>query len=581
MAVAGLPIPVANHAEAVINMSLEVLESLKEFNEANKKLITGKEWNIRVGVHTGRVVAGVIGKRKYLYDLYGESVTIAVTMEAEGSPGRVHISESTYEQVKNKFICEEAKIVNYRKKPIKTYFVTGRKQLAVPNPHEVNEAPVEHQKARMPALALSIANPIWKQLNTEIEDLQNVKLARFTLAFPLPEVEKEFQRYYFAKNLITMRLACLILFAFIFVLELFDPALKDKTTDTGAIVIRVARYAFFAPACLFVFFASFLGAFEKLMQVALAVLVSLFYLVWIIGGFFESIHFAGVGFAHVATFFMLKIYFKYSVIIGVVYQIAFIVCAAVTDFVSLVSMLTVTVGVGVYGAVSNYIFERYLRQTLVNQKLLSMEQERLMIETKKSKELLNNLLPKKIAKSLKTNGQATIAERYSNVTVMFAHIVGLNRLQDELEIKELFKLVNQIFCKFDDITDFYKIEKIKTIGSSYMVASGLDQYDSREFLKQEVCKSIEAAIAMMDYLDAFNEEQRQLSQRDLTSTPIHLGIRIGIHIGPVVAGVIGKKKFVSYLHHTFFYFPSSALPGLLQRKLLGLMFLLFFVSLGL
>jgi class 3 adenylate cyclase len=242
---------------------------------------------------------------------------------------------------------------------------------------------------------------------------------------------------------------------------------------------------------------------------------------------------------------MLKIYFKYSVLIAALYQIVFIISAGVIGFLGLISMLTVTIGVGAYGAVANYLFERYLRQTLVNEKLLQMEKERLLIEREKSEELLNNLLPSNIAKSLKNNEHQTIAERYSNVTVMFAHIVGLNRLQDELEIKELFKLVNTIFCKFDDISDLYKIEKIKTIGSSYMVASGLDQFDSRELLKKEVCKSVEAAIAMMDYLEVFNEEQRQQSQRDLTSTPIHLNIRVGIHIGPVVAGVIGKKKFVS------------------------------------
>lgn len=114
MAVGGVPVPSPSHAEAVANMSLEVLEALKDFNEKNIKALGGKPWNIRIGLHTGSVVAGVIGKKKYLYDLYGESVTTATLMESSGSPGKIHVSQDTYEQLKNKFNFTEEKAVQLK-----------------------------------------------------------------------------------------------------------------------------------------------------------------------------------------------------------------------------------------------------------------------------------------------------------------------------------------------------------------------------------------------------------------------------------------------------------------------------------
>lgn len=78
-----------------------------------------------------------------------------------------------------------------------------------------------------------------------------------------------------------------------------------------------------------------------------------------------------------------------------------------------------------------------------------------------------NLLPFDIAQFLKENPDhnSVIATSYPNVTIMFVNVAGLSGLEEKMELKELFKLVNTIFCKFDDITELHKIEKIKTIGS--------------------------------------------------------------------------------------------------------------------
>lgn len=90
MAVAGLPLPVDDHAARAAHMAMEMLEALSHFNERNSC-----RFEIRIGINSGAVVAGVIGKRKFIYDLWGATVNTASRMESHGAPGRVHISDAT------------------------------------------------------------------------------------------------------------------------------------------------------------------------------------------------------------------------------------------------------------------------------------------------------------------------------------------------------------------------------------------------------------------------------------------------------------------------------------------------------
>jgi class 3 adenylate cyclase len=97
MIVGGLPVPRKDHAEAIIEMALDMQQAISQFN-----LETGFDCNIRIGINTGSVVAGVIGIKKFIYDLWGDTVNIASRMESHGIPGKIQITQSTYEQVKDK-----------------------------------------------------------------------------------------------------------------------------------------------------------------------------------------------------------------------------------------------------------------------------------------------------------------------------------------------------------------------------------------------------------------------------------------------------------------------------------------------
>ena len=149
-------------------------------------------------------------------------------------------------------------------------------------------------------------------------------------------------------------------------------------------------------------------------------------------------------------------------------------------------------------------------------------------EREKSDNLLLNILPYEVAQELKTHGRAT-ARQYDNVSVLFTDFKGFTQLASTVEPQHLVEQLNFYFKAFDDIMDECGLEKIKTIGDAYMAAAGVPVPDS-----MASTKAVKAALMMVDYM----REQR-FSHSDVAS----FQMRIGIHTGPIVAGVVGKKKF--------------------------------------
>ncbi|MDQ2099009.1 MAG: adenylate/guanylate cyclase domain-containing protein [Tychonema bourrellyi B0820] len=148
-------------------------------------------------------------------------------------------------------------------------------------------------------------------------------------------------------------------------------------------------------------------------------------------------------------------------------------------------------------------------------------------EQEKSEKLLLNILPKAIAERLKRN-ETTIAEYFPEVTVLFADLVGFTSFSTTMSPIELVELLNQIFSGFDLICERLGLEKIKTIGDAYMAVGGLPEprADHAEAIAQ-------MALDLQTEIARFNAKNNQ-----------SFSIRIGIHSGPVVAGVIGIKKFI-------------------------------------
>jgi adenylate cyclase len=145
----------------------------------------------------------------------------------------------------------------------------------------------------------------------------------------------------------------------------------------------------------------------------------------------------------------------------------------------------------------------------------------------KSETLLLNILPREIAAILK-NESRTIADHYDEASVLFADMVGFTALSAQLPPVEMVELLNEIFSYFDSLLDRYGVEKIRTIGDSYMVASGIPH--GRPDHAQALAHM---ALDMRDYISThtFRSGQR-------------VSFRIGINSGSMIAGVIGRRKFV-------------------------------------
>lgn len=152
--------------------------------------------------------------------------------------------------------------------------------------------------------------------------------------------------------------------------------------------------------------------------------------------------------------------------------------------------------------------------------------QQLSAEREKSERLLLNVLPAAIAERLK-QGEATIAESYADVTVLFADLVNFTQLSARTPAPKLVEMLNEVFSSFDRLAELHGLEKIKTIGDSYMAVGGLPI----------PCANHAERVARMAI-------DMQKAIRDVNaSRGTELAIRAGIHSGPVVAGIIGRQKF--------------------------------------
>ncbi|WP_239112679.1 adenylate/guanylate cyclase domain-containing protein [Halomicronema sp. CCY15110] len=122
MAVGGVPVADADHAGAVAEMALAMQTAIRQF-----KPVAGMPLQLRIGINTGTVVAGVIGIKKFSYDLWGDTVNVASRMESQGKPGKIQVTEATYERLRERFQFTPAQEIEIKGKgPMRTYYLIGR-----------------------------------------------------------------------------------------------------------------------------------------------------------------------------------------------------------------------------------------------------------------------------------------------------------------------------------------------------------------------------------------------------------------------------------------------------------------------
>jgi class 3 adenylate cyclase len=182
-------------------------------------------------------------------------------------------------------------------------------------------------------------------------------------------------------------------------------------------------------------------------------------------------------------------------------------------------LFAVSIGITIIALIILYVFfsnRRYSRK-------LAKEKER-------SEELLLNILPASVADELKENGSVK-TQFFDNVTIVFSDFVGFTKLAERVSPEDLVQEMDRCYRKFDEITRHHGLEKIKTIGDSYMCAGGLPELSEEHSLR-----AVKAGIEMAAFINELKMERKS------KGLPF-FEIRIGIHCGPVVAGVVGIHKF--------------------------------------
>jgi adenylate cyclase len=199
------------------------------------------------------------------------------------------------------------------------------------------------------------------------------------------------------------------------------------------------------------------------------------------------------------------------------------------------------------GAVSSIVF--VLLHYFVGQKELAYRL--LRIEQDRSESLLLNVLPREIADRLKS-GERVIADHHPSVSIMFADLVGFTPLTNLLSPTAMVELLNAIYSRFDSLIEKYGVEKIRTIGDNYMIASGLPR--PRADHAQAIAR---LALEMNAYIASLAPVEGR-----------RLFFRFGINSGPVIAGVIGHKKFAYDVWgdtaNTASRMESQGVPGKIQ-----------------
>uniref|UniRef100_A0A4W3HLD8 Adenylate cyclase type 4 n=1 Tax=Callorhinchus milii TaxID=7868 RepID=A0A4W3HLD8_CALMI len=488
--VSGLPISLPNHAKNCVKMGLDMCEAIKKVRDA-----TGVDINMRVGVHSGNVLCGVIGLQKWQYDVWSHDVTLANHMEAGGVPGRVHISSVTMEHLNGAYKVEEGN-GHIRDPYLKEHNIGTH---LVINP--------KHQRICSGLVSVSVSSKM----------RASVRMTRYLESWG---AAKPFAHLHHRDSM---------------------------TTENGKINTQ-----------------SFL---------------------WEKTGSFVQMAFIMRGFQCVA--FLLQ-YFLYSCILGLMscsvflrinYELKMVmmlVAVVVYNVILLQThtslfddyskMLYRTVQIkrpGVLkdlktmGSISLFIFfatllvlarqnEYYCRLDFLWKNKFKRECEEIETMENLNRVLLENVLPAHVAEHFLAQNwknEDLYHQSYECVCVMFASIPDFKEFYTESDVNkeglECLRLLNEIIADFDDLLSkpkFSGVEKIKTIGSTYMAATGLSAATVQEYSQPDrqythIGTMLEFGFALMAKLDVINRH----SFNDFK-------LRIGINHGPVIAGVIGAQK---------------------------------------
>ncbi|RLW01205.1 hypothetical protein DV515_00008262 [Chloebia gouldiae] len=643
--VSGLPVSLPVHARNCVKMGLDMCEAIKQVREA-----TGVDINMRVGIHSGNVLCGVIGLRKWQYDVWSHDVSLANRMESAGVPGRVHITEATLNHLGKAYEVEEGN--GHLRDPylesmnIKTYLVVDpRSKQCLSNNHlpktRVNDGLKMRASVRMtryleswgaarPFAHLShresvssdssgsqgrrrkeiplcstgrqrtsdrnssqkgrIEEDIYDEMMSTIEGLSSTTpwcgrsddFCGFSLIFAEPGLEKEYRTIPILK-LKSYFVCASFVFLCIFVIQML---IMPKTAEVGisfgvvAVIIALILFVCFAEKCLkccsdqWPLLRHLCAVSEKvetmpLLRLPLAVITIAALLI---------IAIFNLAFGNTTHSCIEETYYAYCCILG------FIACSVFLQMSFELKVLLLSIAVTVYLIIFNtlqhkdnygnstrffikeprimtnlYLVLFYITLVLLAKQIdyycrldclwknkFKKEHEQFETMENVNRLLLENVLPAHVAAYFigEKRNEDWYHQSYDCVCVMFASVPDFKVFYTECDVNkeglECLRLLNEIIADFDELLlkpKFSGVEKIKTIGSTYMAAAGLsvtpgqENNQDRERQHAHIGIMVEYGIALMSKLDGINRHSFN-----------NFRLRVGINHGPVIAGVIGARK---------------------------------------
>ncbi|KTF77765.1 hypothetical protein cypCar_00031966 [Cyprinus carpio] len=560
--VSGVPEPQRAHARCCVEMGLAMISTTRS---VRKQL--NFDMDMRIGIHSGSVLCGVLGLQKWQFDVWSRDVGIANMLEAGGIPGRIHISRATLDCLDGSYQTEDGRGYErnefLRKHKIDTFLICHKEE-------DLDEFEADHFKTRQnhrpwnkEILASfshgsytqlptsSVCRSTSKEINKRIEhaiDLRSSERMRqehitsATLVFKDTHIEEKFSQVrdeMFKTNLVCSFIMFLLLMAVQALIPVprlyYWTALQFCLFLLGYLLLLMMVLAeefrhspgVLQQFCCWIHENNSMRNLLTLTAIAINFSVALFDMIWC-----NSTETREISSNETEEYQTSQkpltacTYPEFFVLSGVV---SMVTCAVFLRLSSLLKLAILLLVVVMY----TYFIEVSFHMLYVH------EPEQQQSSRRKG---VSILLMAMFVIAVFYNGRRELySQSYDEVGVMFASIAGFNEYYEQREINhegvECLRLLNEIIADFDELLEesyFLDIEKIKTIGSCYMAASGLSPDKQSRVVNDwhHLSELVLFALAMKETLKEINKKH----------SSNNFQLRVGIAHGPVVAGVIGATK---------------------------------------